>query len=128
MEPRYAEAYLREFARILKPGGALVFQMPSEPIPGLKGWVRRALATPLLQRGLNLYKRIRLRQDCAMEMYGIPVPRVRAILNEAGMDLVAESACTSAGPNWLSFRYLAQKTPVPSDLVAPPADADPVHA
>ena len=28
MEPRYAESYLREFARVLKPGGALVFQLP----------------------------------------------------------------------------------------------------
>lgn len=30
MEPRYAEAYIREFARVLAPGGYLSFDVPSE--------------------------------------------------------------------------------------------------
>jgi SAM-dependent methyltransferase len=30
MEPRYAEAYLREFARVLAPGGYLSFDLPAE--------------------------------------------------------------------------------------------------
>lgn len=31
MRPEYAKRYLREFVRILRPGGVLVFQLPAEP-------------------------------------------------------------------------------------------------
>lgn len=33
IKPRYQRAYIREFVRILAPGGVLVFQLPSEAIP-----------------------------------------------------------------------------------------------
>lgn len=32
MQPKYSKKYIREFLRILAPGGVLVFQIPSEPI------------------------------------------------------------------------------------------------
>jgi ubiquinone/menaquinone biosynthesis C-methylase UbiE len=32
MEPRYSKAYIREFLRVLKPGGLCIFQIPSEEI------------------------------------------------------------------------------------------------
>jgi SAM-dependent methyltransferase len=31
MEPQYAAAYIKEFVRVLRPGGVLAFQLPSEP-------------------------------------------------------------------------------------------------
>ena len=31
MEPRYSKAYIREFIRVLRPGGVAVFQLPSGP-------------------------------------------------------------------------------------------------
>jgi SAM-dependent methyltransferase len=33
MEPRFSARYIREFFRIARPGGVVVFQLPSEPIP-----------------------------------------------------------------------------------------------
>ncbi len=32
MEPRYAERYVREFVRVLRPGGLAVFQIPTAPL------------------------------------------------------------------------------------------------
>lgn len=34
MEPRYSTRYIREFVRVSRPGGAIVFQVPSAPRPG----------------------------------------------------------------------------------------------
>src|SRR5262245_23455853 len=35
MEPEYAKNYIREFLRVLAPGGLIVFQLPSEMLPPL---------------------------------------------------------------------------------------------
>jgi SAM-dependent methyltransferase len=32
MEPRFSRAYIAEFARVTRPGGVIVFQIPSEPL------------------------------------------------------------------------------------------------
>ena len=42
MEPRYSTGYIREFVRVLRPNGLVVFQLPSNP---------RAAAAPLSGRG-----------------------------------------------------------------------------
>lgn len=33
MEPRYSREYMREFCRLLRPGGLAIFQLPAEPKP-----------------------------------------------------------------------------------------------
>ena len=65
-----------------------------------------------MQPILNLYKRLRYRQSCAMEMYGIRRPRVESLLRELGLDLTRTEQCKSAGPTWTSYRYLAVQAPV----------------
>jgi SAM-dependent methyltransferase len=48
MRPEYSKAYLKEFLRVLSPGGLLVFQLPSRPIgPGEPSVRGRAAACPL---------------------------------------------------------------------------------
>jgi len=37
MEPRYSRRFLSEFFRVTKPGGVVVFQIPSDPVPGVPG-------------------------------------------------------------------------------------------
>jgi hypothetical protein len=94
----------------LKPGGALVFQLPSRPRPGLKGLLRRILAVPRLQPILNTYRRLWHGRPADMEMYGIPRDEVIAELEAAGGKVVDVAGCGSAGPTWSSFRYLVRKT------------------
>ena len=109
MEPRYIESYLREFVRVLRPGGVLVFQLPSQPVPTAKGQLRRLLAKPRLQPLLNLYRRVFQGRPGSMEMYGLSQERVRELLADAGAELRAVEECTSAGPTWISYRYLVTK-------------------
>ncbi|HWE37872.1 MAG TPA: methyltransferase domain-containing protein [Isosphaeraceae bacterium] len=46
MQPRYALAYLREFLRVLAPGGLLVFQLPEEWAPAEPGPVAEVQPPP----------------------------------------------------------------------------------
>jgi SAM-dependent methyltransferase len=63
MQPLYSKKYIREFLRILAPGGVLIFQIPSEPILfhengtlNLSGLILRILPKKLLDA---TYRKIR---------------------------------------------------------------------
>lgn len=103
VDPRLVPGYLREFLRVLAPGGALLFQLPAAPSRSFKGRLL-ALSPRWLMR---LYGR--LRRGSVTEVHGVPREGVVRILEEAGAELVAVEADSSAGPQWLSFRYLARK-------------------
>ncbi|OHB44433.1 MAG: hypothetical protein A2Y13_08520 [Planctomycetes bacterium GWC2_45_44] len=46
--PKYSEKYIKEFLRILVPGGLLIFQLPSKRLPGksIKALLRRIVPIP----------------------------------------------------------------------------------
>ena len=77
-------SYLREFVRVLRPGGLLAFQMPSsiarrnrlQPQRRLYSALRRAGAPPEF-----LYRRLRLQP---IRMTSMPVAEVRAVLASSG--------------------------------------------
>jgi ubiquinone/menaquinone biosynthesis C-methylase UbiE len=89
-------AYLGEFVRVLRPGGALVVQLPSKvpPPPTLPPWqtrdgLRKRVA-PLLRRlGVSaafLYRRLDWVPE--MTMTGVPEALIRETLAAAGGDVV----------------------------------------
>jgi SAM-dependent methyltransferase len=47
MEPRYSGRFLSEFFRVTRPGGVVVFQIPSDPVPGPPRVASRAGPLPL---------------------------------------------------------------------------------
>jgi SAM-dependent methyltransferase len=101
MEPRFAAEYLREFARVLAPGGVLVFQVPDRVEPGrsprqkgaqLAYNLRRAAG--LRTRGRRALRRLGLlrgparRGEAVVEMHCLPEADVRRILDRTGLDFV----------------------------------------
>jgi SAM-dependent methyltransferase len=89
-------AYLGEFVRVLRPGGALVVQLPSKvpPPPVLPPWQTRdglrMRAAPLLRRlGVSadfLYRRLDWVPE--MTMTGVPEALIRETLSAAGGNVV----------------------------------------
>ena len=75
MHPRYSKNYIKEFLRILAPGGILLFQIPSEPILinnngsiNLSGIILRVFPKWLLD---VTYRKFRYGNRPRMEMYTI---------------------------------------------------------
>lgn len=103
VSPDMSQDYIREFIRILVPGGVLVFQLPSEPARTLKGFVFRVAPTSLL----NLYRRAKY----GMEVYAMRESDVRKVIDSAGGILlkVREDSTHRVGESWLSLEYFVSK-------------------
>ena len=84
LEPRYSTAYIREFARLLEPGGVAVFQIPDR----IKGDFVARLRRRLRVRG-------RLRGEPVAEMHCVPEDRVRELLADSGA-VVADVQVTNS--------------------------------
>lgn len=101
MEVRFAERYLSEFARLLRPGGLLVFQVLDTVKPGASARDRITNALKAQRRHLHLRTRmlrlLRLLRvlpadpgvrEALTEMHPTPEHRVRTALDAAGIDVV----------------------------------------
>ncbi|UCC25887.1 MAG: class I SAM-dependent methyltransferase [Gemmatimonadales bacterium] len=85
--PDAAAEYIREFFRVLRPGGIAVFQVPNGP--PLKPGSLRARLYMLRRRHLRrLWKRVRGKPP--VEIHYIAVEHVRALIRESGARLVDE--------------------------------------
>lgn len=91
-------AYLKEFVRVLKPGGLLCFQIPSEPSSTPIGILLRILPVPVV------------RIIRKMDMYGTKPEQVKSLMDAAGATVVDMQPDTAAGPHRKSFRYLTVKS------------------
>jgi SAM-dependent methyltransferase len=112
IEPRYQRSYMREFVRVLTPGGVLVFQLPSERIEGhsgtwgtLKQVIRSIAPAPIL----SAYKRIRWGRRAFIKMWGMPRDEVTGLLRAEGATILDVRADRFAGANWAGFRYTVTK-------------------
>jgi SAM-dependent methyltransferase len=103
MRPRLARGYLREFSRILAPGGQLVFDLPSEPAPTLRGQLYRVLPRALI------YAYKKHRDGAVMEMNGIPIGRLIPELESFGFHVDKVRTTGGGGRNWRAFRYSCAK-------------------
>ncbi|MGH9667504.1 MAG: class I SAM-dependent methyltransferase, partial [Bryobacteraceae bacterium] len=107
MAPRYARAYLAEFARVLSPEGILVFRLPSQPAhKGQILHVRRWVAELLY---LRLYHGVFRRNEPLMQMHGIKREEVLQLLYERGCEALVVEPDISAGSAWISYRYFVAR-------------------
>ena len=105
--PRAVQAsIIREFCRVLRPEGGLVFQTASQQnkktIGGLAHYCFGNLANKIVTR-------IRHGGKYVMEMHTIKKPEVLKILEENKMKLVTVEQCDFAGDVFISHRYYAVK-------------------
>jgi SAM-dependent methyltransferase len=100
-------SYLAEFARVLRPGGSLIFQLPTRPRWTLRGVLHRFL--PAAVQGW-LQRRV-LGYPAPMRMHGLPERRVRGLLAGHGVEVLAAEP-TSYAPDWHERRYFCRRTPL----------------
>ncbi len=94
-----AQRYIGEFARVLRPGGVVHIQLPTEPSRTLRGWLTRVLPAAVLDRVRG------------WKMRGTPQATVEGWLTDAGLELVDVAPDAWAGEHWISRRYTARKPP-----------------
>ncbi|HYC70199.1 MAG TPA: class I SAM-dependent methyltransferase [Opitutaceae bacterium] len=113
MDPADARAYIREFVRVTAPGGAILFQIPSEGLRDPPDSTLLTLWPPTLFKRLKRrWSRQRnrwLAENPLMEMHGLPRAEVEAVLAEAGARLIKAYPYGAAGNVLESWGYLACK-------------------
>jgi len=115
IEPRYTRNYIKEFLRILVPGGLLVFQLPSELI--VSNTVKRVIKRMLPVAVLELYRRMKYRlisfwsAQPRIEMYGIKRDEIIKFLekNKATIVDIRQDHSQTAHPQWICYMYFVSK-------------------
>jgi SAM-dependent methyltransferase len=126
MEPQYALNYIKEFIRIIAPGGLILFHLPSEPVPPQNTifdpknrflqvspnmrnvYCRtRSILRWYIFRITSMFPRLR---EPEMEMHGVPRSEVERLLEANAAILLDVRESKSAGPNWKSFQYCISKS------------------
>jgi ubiquinone/menaquinone biosynthesis C-methylase UbiE len=100
----YAKIYLREFIRVLRPGGLMIFQLP-----GRKTGKRSRVLPFVPSVVIAFYRRMRYKNHPAASMNGIPREEVVPFLESMGAEVLDVEANQAAGDGWESFRYSCRR-------------------
>lgn len=105
-----ARGYIAEFGRICRPGGWVLFQLPTRQTAGggAANWRRRLVESLPLGLGA-LYRRWRHGSSVVFDVYFTPADEVLAVAREAGLGIVHQEPDASAGENTEGYVYLFRK-------------------
>jgi SAM-dependent methyltransferase len=113
MPARDAMAYVREFVRILRPGGIAVFQMPEAHLRPTRLLDSRWL--PPRTRNAAVRMKGRLLRRPYMEMHMVKRRRVVATVEDARGEVVEAAPDAIGGDFCRSIRYVIRKPKHPAD-------------
>jgi ubiquinone/menaquinone biosynthesis C-methylase UbiE len=99
IEPRFAKGYIRDFIRVVKPGGLVVFQ-------ALKPAFWRGLAPEPLVR---LWRRIKFKGRPFIGMFGIRDAEMAELLRNAGAITLRAESSLHETTRWTNRRYFLTK-------------------
>jgi SAM-dependent methyltransferase len=121
LSPPVVSAYVREFLRVLKPGGALMFQLPGvvavdpeqeyceAPVDG--GALKRRVPGPIVRLYRRFKYRVVLGHSLArMEMFGMERAAVESLIAAAGGRLLEVRPDQSHGTPHPGFEYWATRS------------------
>lgn len=109
METQCAASYIREFVRIARPGGIIVFQLPSKRISPVSATRPHILKYMIPFLFLRAWRHMRYGTQQFIEMYGTEKETVLTLLKDAGALIMDIRENRDAGDNWVSLRYYAVK-------------------
>jgi len=102
--PEATISYLKEFLRIVRPGGLVVFQLPSS-----YDWTIRGLTLRFLPNWLaSLFRKYYHAKAGAISMYRLSSKKVLQTIQSAGGELLYMRPDQGAGEGWRSYRYFVQ--------------------
>ena len=99
LPPEIAEGYVREFARVVRPGGAMVLGVPESVRPTFKGYVFRWVPWPVIR----VAQKVLLRYPAPMRMHTMTTARLTELL-EPDAHIVASDEWRE-GDNWHHLRH-----------------------
>lgn len=99
IEPCYQKLYLREFFRILKPGGVAAFQVITAV-----GW--RKLIPDF---AADLYRKLRHGDKTFISMFGLAEREIVRLLDESNATVLRQQRQPTDSPRWLSLRFITAK-------------------
>jgi SAM-dependent methyltransferase len=106
LRPSLTRGYLREFVRVLAPGGLLLFNLPSHRT---SPWMARAMPGNSYARLSSLGRRLLSNGRPVIEMNGIRPGTVVRLVEQAGGQVLAHQCRESAGAAWTSYQYAVTK-------------------
>ena len=96
-----AAGYLREFARVLKPGATAIIQVATRPTRSLRGVLMRTLPPTVL----GWAQRFVLDYPAPMRMTAMPRKAVDRALEGSGLHVEEAAEETVYGGHWITTRY-----------------------
>jgi SAM-dependent methyltransferase len=101
MVPTLSRSYIQEFFRVVRPGGQVIFQLPSRPRSVLRYRTKRMLPLALT----NWLWRVRSGSPEAIESYFISEASVQALVRESGGKVLKALPDHQGPPGWQSRKY-----------------------
>lgn len=107
--PPYSLGYIKEFLRIIKPNGLIIFQITVEQVPivgtQIRDFIKRMTPIPLRR----LYKRFRYGTWAIKDMYCIKKENLNHFIEEHGGRIIDTVSDPSTLPRYRGLRYCIKR-------------------